>query len=69
VHFINEKYNLNLPENEDHYDTLGGLILHYHQDFPVENEQITIGELRYTIKKMNEHQIVIVQVQMPDKED
>jgi len=69
VHFINEKYNLNLPENEDHYDTLGGLILHYHQDFPFENEEITIGDLRFTIKKMNEHQIVTVVLQVPDKED
>ncbi len=63
VHYINEKYKLELPENEEEYDTLGGLILNFHQDFPEVNQEFVIDRYRFTILAVNERQIKLVQLQ------
>jgi CBS domain containing-hemolysin-like protein len=63
VHYINEKYKLELPENEEEYDTLGGLILNFHQDFPEVNQEFVIDRFRFTILAVNERQIKLVQLQ------
>lgn len=47
IDYLNEKYHLNLPE-EDDYETLAGMILYYHGSIPVANEVIRIR--RYLIK-------------------
>ena len=41
IDYLNEKYKLNLPESEE-YETLSGLIIHYHESIPKLNEQIKI---------------------------
>jgi putative hemolysin len=63
VHYINEKYKLELPENEEQYDTLGGLILNFHQDFPEVNQEFVMDRYRFTILAVNERQIKLVQLQ------
>jgi CBS domain containing-hemolysin-like protein len=63
VHYINEKYKLELPENEEEYDTLGGLILNFNQDFPEVNQEFIINRYRFTILAVNERQIKLVQLQ------
>jgi CBS domain containing-hemolysin-like protein len=63
VHYINEKYKLELPENEEEYDTLGGLILNFHQDFPEVQQEFVIDRFRFTILAVNERQIKLVQLQ------
>jgi CBS domain containing-hemolysin-like protein len=47
IDYLNEKYHLNLPE-EDDYETLAGMILFYHGSIPGNNDVIRIG--RFTIK-------------------
>jgi len=47
IDYLNEKYRLNLPE-EDDYETLAGMILYYHGSIPLNNEVIRIK--RYVIK-------------------
>jgi len=42
VDYLNEKYNLNLPEKDD-YETLAGMILFYHGSMPGANDIIRIG--------------------------
>lgn len=44
VDYLNEKYNLNLPEKDD-YETLAGLILFYYGSMPVVNDVIRIGHM------------------------
>ncbi|PSR05674.1 MAG: hemolysin, partial [Bacteroidetes bacterium SW_10_40_5] len=39
IDYINEQYNLNLPEGD--YETLGGLILNIHEDIPKKGEVIS----------------------------
>jgi CBS domain containing-hemolysin-like protein len=44
IDYLNEKYNLNLPE-EDDYETLAGMILFYHGRIPGNNDVIRIGNI------------------------
>jgi CBS domain containing-hemolysin-like protein len=47
IDYLNEKYGLNLPE-EDDFETLAGLILYHHGSIPKNNDIIRIGN--YVIK-------------------
>ncbi|MFN8211288.1 MAG: hemolysin family protein [Bacteroidales bacterium] len=42
VDYLNEKYKLNLPE-EDDFETLAGMVLYYHGSIPKPNDVIRIG--------------------------
>ena len=44
VDYLNEKYNLNLPEKDD-YETLAGMILFYYGNMPGVNDVIRIGNM------------------------
>ncbi len=44
IDYLNEKYHLNLPE-EDDYETLAGMILFYHGSIPGNNDVIRIGNI------------------------
>ena len=46
--YINDKYHLSLPIL-DNFETLGGLIMHYHESIPRLNEEIYIGNFLFTI--------------------
>jgi len=47
VDYLNEQYHLKLPAGD--YDTLGGLILAYTEDFPKKGDRITIPPFTFTI--------------------
>ena len=47
---INELFDLELPESDD-YQTIGGMILSYHQSFPKVNETITIDKFQFKVQK------------------
>ncbi len=55
VDYLNEKYNWELPVGE--YDTLGGLILNYHEDIPEVGEIIDISTFLFTILTIDEKRI------------
>lgn len=48
IDYLNEKFNLNLPESED-YETLAGFILQHHESIPELNEEITIYPFHFII--------------------
>jgi len=56
VDYINEKYQLNLPE-EDAYETLGGLIVYHTGKIPELNEIIRIENYKFTILKVSDTKI------------
>ncbi|MBN2175394.1 MAG: HlyC/CorC family transporter [Bacteroidales bacterium] len=56
IDYINEKYNLNLPES-DEYETLGGLIIKIHQSIPQVNDVIFNNPFRFIIKEASETRI------------
>ena len=48
VDYLNEKYSLNLPRDDD-YSTLGGLIVNFTQEIPKINEEVIIDLFSFTI--------------------
>lgn len=62
IDYIKSKYQLQLPENQEAYDTLGGLILHLRGDIPEEMEAITFGSFTFTPLKVSETRIELVKI-------
>ncbi|MBU2651166.1 MAG: hemolysin family protein [Bacteroidetes bacterium] len=56
IDYLNEKYNLNLPESED-YETLAGLILRHHESIPGPDEKIIIGDMLFHIVHSSRNRI------------
>ena len=61
IDFLNQKYQLNLPESED-YETLNGLILFKHQSIPLVDENIAIEGFNFLILEVNKTRIEKVQL-------
>lgn len=56
IDYINENYQLSLPES-DEYETLAGLIIHHHQSIPSLNETIVLKDLTFEILEATETRI------------
>jgi CBS domain containing-hemolysin-like protein len=65
IDYLNEKYNFELPVSEE-YETLGGLIISYHESIAEENEQIEIQQFKFTILKASENRIEEVKLNITD---
>ncbi len=48
VDYLNETYNFELPEDES-YETLGGLIVNYSENIPVQGKIIEVGNYQFKI--------------------
>ena len=59
VDYLNETYKLQLPEHEN-YETLGGLIVHFTQEIPVQNQQIKIENFQFTIQEVSNTKIELI---------
>ncbi len=56
IDYLNEKYNLNLPESDD-YETLAGLIINYHTSIPSQNDEINIENFCFRILQASQMKI------------
>ncbi len=56
IDYLNENYQLNLPESEE-YETLAGLIIHHHQSIPSLKETIILKGLVFEILEASETRI------------
>ncbi len=65
IGFLNEKYHLGLPE-DDEYDTLAGLIINEHENIPKNNSIITIDNFEFRILKASETKIELVLMKILD---
>ncbi|VXB18807.1 Hemolysin [Flavobacterium sp. 9AF] len=61
VEYINEKYNLEIPEN-DSYSTLGGYIVHNTKEIPQNKEKIKIENFEITIHSASNKKIELVRL-------
>ncbi len=59
IEYLNSKFGLNFPENED-YDTLAGFILYHHHSLPKPNDMITIDPYTFKILKVSNTRIELV---------
>lgn len=62
VDYLNEKYHWHLPFGD--YETLGGLIISYTEDFPQKGETILVPPYTFTIQSTRGNGIDIVKVQV-----
>lgn len=61
IDYLNEKYNLELPES-DEYDTLAGYIISHHQNIPKLNDKIITEKYEIRILKVSRTRIELVQL-------
>lgn len=62
---LNEKFNLDFPENEN-FETLAGFILFNHESIPKINTVINIGQYRFKILKASNIKIELVHLKILD---
>lgn len=58
VNYLNEKYNLEIPEGD--YSTLGGFILAYHESLPQAGEVIEIAPFTFLIESVSNARINVL---------
>jgi CBS domain containing-hemolysin-like protein len=63
IDYLNEKYNLNLPE-EDDYETLAGMIMYYHGSIPGNNDTIRIKNFVIKILRVTTTRLDLVNVKI-----
>jgi len=68
VDYINETYNLSLPE-DDAYETLGGLIVDSIENIPQQGEIIEISNFQFTITEVSSSKIENVYLKVLSKEE
>lgn len=56
IDYLNEKLKLNLPISEN-YETLSGLIIHFHESIPTQGEWIDIPQFSFEITEVNDTHI------------
>ena len=66
VDYINQKYDLRLPENE-FYETLGGLIVYLKEEIPTEGTVIEIENYEFEIKEVSSTKIEKVILNVKDE--
>lgn len=60
---LNEKHEIDLPDVEG-YETIAGLILHYHENIPKVNEIVTIDKFQFRILKSSNTRIELVSLKI-----
>lgn len=66
VEYINQKYNLEIPES-DSYTTLGGFIVDHTKDFPQNGEKIHIENFEITIHSASNKKIELVKLSVSEE--
>jgi CBS domain containing-hemolysin-like protein len=61
VDYLNEKYNLGIPESED-YDTLAGWVIFYHEGIPSRGEVFDIGGMEVRVLKVDNSKLELVRI-------
>lgn len=60
IDYLNEKYDLDLPEGD--YETLGGFILSVHEDIPYPGQVVQVAPFSISILSMDENRINTVKL-------
>jgi CBS domain containing-hemolysin-like protein len=63
IDYLNEKYNLNLPESDD-YNTLAGMVFYYHGSIPGKNDAIRIGNLLIKVLRVTSTRLELVNLKI-----
>ena len=63
VDYLNDQYKLNIPES-DHYETLGGFIVHNNQDIPLNGDILKIDQFEFKIKEVTNTKIETIELKI-----
>ncbi len=63
IDYINDKYGLNIPEN-DEYETIAGYILYHTENIPKINDQIIIDNLKFSILKVSNTRVELIKLEI-----
>jgi CBS domain containing-hemolysin-like protein len=63
IDYLNEKYNIGIPETED-YDTLAGFIIFHHENIPKLNTRIIVGDLHFRVLKVSATRVELVSLRI-----
>lgn len=63
IDYLNEKYNLGLPE-EDDYETLAGMILYFHGSIPGNNDIIRVKNIVFKVLKVTATRLELVNLKI-----
>ncbi len=67
IDYLNKKYELNIPENEN-YETLGGFIFHHHENIPEPNEEVIIPPYSIIVLKVKHNRIEQIRLKVNPEE-
>jgi putative hemolysin len=62
IKYLNDTYQIQLPENEEDYDTINGLILYYLEDFPDVGQKVAVAGYEIEIIEVSEQMVKKVKV-------
>lgn len=65
IDYINETYNLELPESDD-YETLGGMVINKLESIPDEGTVIEIDEFQLIIEAVSDRRIELIRLKIKD---
>ncbi len=65
VDYLNEKYDLGIPESEG-YDTLAGYIIFYHEGIPTQGEEFAIDGKQVKALRVNSSRLDLVRISIPE---
>ncbi len=65
IEYINEKYELGLPES-DEYETIAGLLIYFTEKLPQMNETIILEKFHFKILKVTQTKIELVSIKLED---
>lgn len=68
VDYLNDEYNLNLPES-DNYETIAGLIIDKFESIPKMDEKIDFDQFEFTVKKVFDNKIDLVHLRVLGDDD
>ncbi|WP_075591595.1 hemolysin family protein [Labilibacter marinus] len=63
IDYINEKYDLDLPES-DNFETIAGYILHHNQSIPKNGEEIIIDDYKMKIQVASDNRIDLINLSL-----
>ena len=66
MEYLNEKYNLEIPES-DSYSTLGGFIVNYTKEIPLNEEKINIENFEIIIHSASNKKIELVRLSVKEE--
>jgi CBS domain containing-hemolysin-like protein len=63
IDYLNEKYRLNLPE-EDDYETLAGMVMYFHGSIPGNNDVIRMGNIVIKVLRVTTTRLELVNLKI-----